>query len=135
MSRHFVNGSLNAQLPGGVFLSENLSAASGRFYTITTGNDDNQDGTKNDRPPGVGRNGATGPARLTFDLNVSKAFFLGGAGSAGTRKNVNVFTNITNMFNRVNYGIPSSVLSSDNFGKYTSASDPREVEIGLRFQF
>ena len=60
---------------------------------------------------------------------------MGGAGSAGTRKNINLFANITNMFNQVHYNNPSSVMSSDNFGKYTSASDPREVEVGLRFQF
>jgi hypothetical protein len=35
----------------------------------------------------------------------------------------------------VHYNNPSSVMSSDNFGKYTSASDSREVEVGLRFQF
>ena len=48
---------------------------------------------------------------------------------------MNLFANVTNMFNQVLYNNPSSVMSSDNFGKYTSASDPREVEVGLRFQF
>ena len=133
--RHGFNGSINAAMPFGVFLTETVTGNTGRFYTITTGNDDNQDGTKNDRPAGVGRNSALGPGRLNFDLNVSKAFFMGGAGSAGTRKNINLFANITNMFNQVHYNNPSSVMSSDNFGKYTSASDPREVEVGLRFQF
>lgn len=133
--KHFGNNSVNAQLPLGIFVTETLNFNSGRFYTITTGTDDNQDGTKNDRPAGVGRNSAVGPARINFDLNVSKAFFLGGAGSAGTRKNINLFANITNIFNRVHYNNPSSVMSSENFGRYTSASDPREVEVGLRFQF
>ena len=81
------------------------------------------------------RNGAVGPRRLKIDLNVSKAFFLGGAGSGGTRKNINLFTNITNIFNTVIKNNPSGVMSSDNFGIVTSAVDPREVEIGLRFQF
>ena len=122
-------------MPFGVFLTQTIAGNTGRYYTITTGNDDNQDGTKNDRPEGVGRNSELGPGRLNFDLNISKAFFIGGAGSAGTRKNVNLFANVTNQFNRVHYNNPASSMSSDNFGKYTSASDPREVEVGLRFQF
>jgi hypothetical protein len=133
--RHGWNGSLNAQMPFGIFLTETASANTGRFYTITTGKDDNQDGTKNDRPAGVGRNSALGPKRINFDLNISKAFFMGGAGTAGTRKNVNLFANVINMFNRVHYNNPSAVMSSDKFGQYTGAADPREVEVGLRFQF
>jgi hypothetical protein len=46
-----------------------------------------------------------------------------------------VFANMTNAFNRVHYGTPSGVLTSPNFGKSTSASNPREIEAGLRFQF
>ena len=133
--RHGFNSSVNAQMPFGIFLTQTITGNTGRFYTITTGKDDNQDGTKNDRPAGLGRNSALGPGRLNFDLNISKAFFMGGAGSAGTRKNINLFANITNQFNQVLYNNPSSAMSSDTFGKYTSASDPREVEVGLRFQF
>jgi hypothetical protein len=132
---HGFNASLNARIPFGIFLTETVAGNTGRYYTITTGKDDNQDGTKNDRPARVGRNSAIGPGRLNFDLNISKAFFIGGAGSAGTRKNVNLFANVTNMFNRVHYNNPASSMSSENFGKYTSASDPREVEVGMRFQF
>lgn len=132
---HGFNASLNARIPFGVFLTQTVAGNTGRYYTITTGKDDNQDGTKNDRPRGVGRNSAIGPSRLNFDLNISKAFFIGGAGSAGTRKNVNLFANITNQFNRVHYNNPAASMSSENFGKYTSASDPREVEVGMRFQF
>ena len=132
---HGFNASLNARVPFGIFLTQTVAGNTARYYTITTGNDDNQDGTKNDRPAGVGRNSVLGPGRLNFDLNISKAFFIGGAGSAGTRKNVNLFANITNQFNTVHYNNPASSMSSDNFGKYTSASDPREVEVGMRFQF
>src|SRR5437667_111945 len=62
--RHGFNGSLNAQMPFGIFLTQTVSGNTGRFYTITTGKDDNQDGTKNDRPPGVGFNSAVGPGRV-----------------------------------------------------------------------
>jgi hypothetical protein len=135
MPKHTWNTSINARLPLGIFLTETLTGNTGRFYSITTGEDDNQDGVTNDRPPGVGRNSATGPGRFNVDVNFSKAFFLGAAGSAGVRKNVNMFLNVTNLLNRIHYASPSGVMSSKNFGKITSASDPREVEAGLRFQF
>lgn len=132
---HTVSSTLNARLPLGLFLTQKISAHTGEHYTVTTGRDDNRDGAINDRPPGVGRNSRTGPAYGNVDLNISKAFPLGGAGSAGTRTNVNVFANMFNAFNWVHAGLPSGVLTSPNFGRSTSAVQPREVEIGLRFQF
>jgi hypothetical protein len=133
-ARHQVNGSLNARLPLDVFVSGNVSANSGRYYTITTGKDDNRDTNTNDRPPGVPRNSARGPRYLNFDFNVSKAIYLDGP-QASTRKNVNVFINLTNALNRTHYGTPSGVLTSPSFGRSTSADNPREVELGFRFQF
>ncbi len=133
--RHTVNGTVNARLPRGIFLTTRISANTGRYYSITTGRDDNRDTTISDRPPGVRRNDARAPKYFNVDFNVSKAFFLSGTGSAGTRKNVNVFANLINAFNWVHFGVPSGVLTSPNFGKSTSAAQPREVEIGLRFQF
>ena len=78
---HGFNGSINAAMPFGVFMTQTVTGNTGRYYTITTGKDDNQDGTKNDRPAGVGRNSALGPGFVNFNLNVSKAFFIGGAGA------------------------------------------------------
>ena len=57
------------------------------------------------------------------------------AGGGVSRTNVNVFVNMTNAFNWTNLGNPSGVMSSPNFGKSTSAEDPREIEAGIRFQF
>ena len=127
---HEMNATVNARLPLGVFLTSRTSASSGRFYTITTGVDDNRDSNVNDRPPGVARNSEVGPRYLNFDFNVSKAFFLRGGGM-----NINVFANMTNAFNTVHLNNPSGVMSSPNFGLTTSASNPREIEAGLRFQF
>ena len=135
---HSINASLNASLPLGLFVSGVLSYNSGRFYTITTGRDDNRDSNVNDRPPGIAFNTERGPRYFNADFNLSKAFFFrrsGSGGSATSGTNVNVFANLTNAFNRVHYGTPSGVLTSPNFGRSTSASDPREVEIGVRFQF
>ena len=135
---HTVNSNLNARMPLGVFLTGIMSYNTGRNYSITTGHDDNMDSSPNDRPPGVKR--TSGPAQdfLTFDFNISKAFFFGNTGNGvggGTRTNANLFANMTNALNRPNYNPPSGVLTSPNFGRSTSAGRPREIEVGMRFQF
>ena len=133
---HNIGASLNASLPLGVFISGEMDYHSGRFYTITTGRDDNRDSRLTDRPPGVQPNGERGPRYLNFDFNVSKAFFFRrSAGSGSSAPNVNVFANMTNAFNSVHLGTPSGVITSPNFGRITSASSPREIEAGIRFQF
>jgi hypothetical protein len=137
---HNVESTVNARLPLGVFLTGAMSITGPHWYNITTGRDDNRDGTINDRPPGVLRNSGKGPKTVTFDFNISKAFFLGapnnsGRGNGNTRMNMNVFANMTNAFNRTNYRPPSGVMSSPNFRRFTSAEDPRQIEVGIRFQF
>ena len=139
---HNVNSTVNARLPLGIFLTGAMVMTGPHWYNITTGKDDNRDSVILDRPPGVPRNGGSGPKTLNFNFNISKAFFFGappdvngnGKGN-GTRKNLNVFANMTNAFNRTNYGTPSGVMTSPNFGKFTSAFDPRQIEIGMRYQF
>ena len=137
---HTVNSSVNAQLPFGIFLTQAITANWLKPYTVTTGRDDNYDSAVNDRPPGVKRNGTPGPNAFTVNYNFSKAFFFGDAPAGGraagnTRKNVNLYANITNAFNRPNYGLPSGTMTSPNFGKSTTAAAPREIEIGARYQF
>jgi hypothetical protein len=126
---------VNARLPLGVFVTGNMYFNSRRYYTMTTGADDNRDSNVNDRPAGVEPNSLQGPRYLNFDFNVSKAFFFGGRPGSTSGTNANVFINLTNAFNAVHYGTPSGVLTSPNFGQSTSANDPREVEVGVRFQF
>lgn len=132
---HNLNSSVNARLPLGVFVTGNMYFNSRRYYTMTTGADDNRDSNVNDRPAGVEPNSLQGPRYLNFDFNVSKAFFFGGRPGSTSGTNANVFINLTNAFNAVHYGTPSGVLTSPNFGQSTSANDPREVEVGVRFQF
>jgi hypothetical protein len=133
--RHSLTSTVNAQLPLGLFLTGVLTTNDGGYYNITTGLDNNRDGNVTDRPPGVPRNSGNRPKVLNVDFNVSKAFFLSRQTSSGTRRNVNVFANLTNAFNRLNPGAPSGVMTSPNFGKITSATNPRKIEIGLRAQF
>ena len=136
--RHQFNSTVNAKLFMGVFLTGSMSANRGGAYNITTGQDDNSDAYFNDRPPGVPRNSGKGPGFLNFNFNISKAVFFGGKsnGSAsGSGTNMNLFANMTNAFNRTNYGTPSGVLTSPFFGKPYSARSAREIEVGMRFQF
>ena len=122
-------------MPLGVFLTGALNTNDGGYYNITTGLDNNRDGNVTDRPAGVPRNSGNRPKVLNVDANVSKAFFLSGPAPGATRRNVNVFVNLTNAFNRTNFGPPSGVMTSPNFGRSTSATNPRKIEIGVRAQF
>jgi hypothetical protein len=132
---HEIDAELNASLPLGVFLSGEASFHSGRRYTIRTGRDDNRDTNANDRPAGVEPNTERGPKYFNVDLNLSKAFFLRRSVGSSSGTNVNVFVNMTNALNHVHLGTPSGVMTSPNFRRITSASNPREIEVGLRFQF
>ena len=127
---HRLETTFNAELPLGVFLLGRYSARSGQGYTILTGRDDNRDGRVTDRPAGIERNTERGEAIYSVDFNISKAFFF-----ANGSQNVNVFANMSNAFNRLNPGTPSGVLTSPNFGRATSAQNPREIEMGMRYQF
>jgi hypothetical protein len=133
--RHQFNVNVNARLPLGVFLATNVASRNGNPYTITTGLDNNGDGVTNDRPPGVPRNSERGPAFSNISFNVSKAFEIRASSSGGAPMNVNVFANVSNAFNHTNFGTPIGVQTSPLFGQPISAFNPREIEIGLRFQF
>ena len=132
---HRLEAELNASLPLGVFVAGDLEFNSGRYYTIVTGRDINRDSNVNDRPPGQAPNTERGPKYFNVDFNISKAFYFRRAAGSASGMNVNVFANMTNAFNHVHYNNPSGVMSSPNFRRITSASNPREIEIGMRFQF
>ena len=101
----------------------------------TTGNDNNNESTINDRPRGVRRNSGNGPRFFDVGFNLSKAFQLGDSQNSRSAPNVNFFIDTKNAFNLTNFGQPGGVMSSSLFGKPFSARNPREIEIGMRFQF
>jgi hypothetical protein len=102
-------------------------------YSITTGMDDNGDGVTNDRPPGMRRLSRIGPTYRRVSFNISKAFRIGR--SKNSASSLSVFANASNAVNTVKLGTPSGVMTSPFFGKSTSDSNPREIEIGMRIQF
>ena len=59
---------------------------------------------------------------------------MGGPGEQ-RRFNVEIFTQVNNLLNAVNYGGYSGVLTSAVFGLPNSAQAPRRIEIGTRLGF
>jgi hypothetical protein len=141
---HTFTTSVNSRLPLDVYLTTKLTARSGNYYNITTGKDDNGDGFIIDRPQGVAKNSEVGPGFFDVGFNFSKAFPLSHVpvteGSRSARDSnsgpqINIFANVNNAFNMTHPGTPSGVMTSPFFGRSTSASSPREIEVGMRFQF
>ncbi len=134
---HTFNASINSRLPMDVYLTTVIGASTGRRYTITTGRDDNGDGVSNDRPEGVVKNSEVGPNYFDVSFNISKVieFSRGTSSAAGTGPRMNVFANLSNAFNQTHPGTPSGVLTSPFFGTSFNATSPREIEVGMRFQF
>jgi hypothetical protein len=111
-------------------------ANAGPVYTETTGFDDNGDGIVNDRRPGVGLRSLRGDAQLTMNARLTYAIPLAsGAGGAQPRYRLNVFTNITNVTDRANYGGYSGVITSSFYGRPTFVQNPRRAEVGMNIAF
>jgi hypothetical protein len=82
-----------------------------------------------------------GPHYFDVGFNFSKAFELNRAAAprrgpnSSTGPQMNVFANLNNAFNMTHPGTPSGVMTSPFFQKSYSATSPREIEVGMRFQF
>lgn len=156
--RVFINSNIN--LPKKLNLAISFGATSGRPLNITTGFDNNGDGNFNDRPnfsdssnpqavktffgyfnPNVingnlPRNFGKVPANMNLNLNLSRTFALGksdGKKESPYKLTANIRAN--NVLNSTNVLDLDSVVSSPFFGRVTSTSQARRVELGLRFSF
>jgi hypothetical protein len=88
---------------------------------------------------GVGRDSLRGPGLLNVDLAVSKNVDLGKGSYLQLRAEV------FNLFNRINYGAPTSVIFiatpdggaayNPNAGQITSAGPPRQMQLGAKLVF
>ena len=87
-------------------------------YTITTGNDRNNDTTVNDRPAGVGRNTARAWSSASVDLRVSRTFRIG-------RARTEVLAEAFNLLNRTNLQLPNGVWGTARRRCRRSARPPR----------
>jgi hypothetical protein len=135
-----------AKLPMGVGFSPIFRANSGRPFNLLAGADINADRhATTDRPPGAGRNTGLGPAFYSLDLRISKRVPLF-ADSRWLEFTAEAF----NLTNTLNYSSVNNTVGvvpgpfhvtgrhdrgpSDPLG-FTSALDPRRIQLGLRLNF
>jgi hypothetical protein len=151
-TRHRLRGSVSTQALRSLNAQVSWDANSGAPYTITTGTDDNGDSIFNDRPLLTPRNGVRLPWRSTFSANLSYTIPLGaapgpegraGAGGGrpgggrggGRQKGITISASAQNLTNRSNYSGFSGVMTSQYFLQATSVSNPRQIDLSLRFNF
>jgi hypothetical protein len=150
--RHRLQVQAQAPILFGVRGNVNLNVNSGVPYNMTTGRDDNDDGVFNDRPVGVGRNSLRGDTTWGLNLNLSRRFSLSGVtpvaqggqrfggpggrgGNNGAGKSMELFVQAQNVLNHVTHTGYTGNLLSRYFGLATSVGQPRDVNVGLRFNF
>ena len=77
----------------------------------------------------AGRGVITGPGRIGVDLSVRKQFVF------SERANLQFRTEFFNAFNHPNFNPPNKLLGNANFGRVTSARDPRIIQFGLKLAY
>jgi hypothetical protein len=151
-----LNLSFNNQVVRNLLVSLNLNTNTAPAYTLMTGRDDNADGIFNDRPVGVARNSlrASGQTNIFMMLGYVFAFgktaalppgvgVFGGGGAAqvrtfdqGTaRYRLQLFVQVQNLTNEKNYVGYSGTMTSPFFGRATSVSGMRKVDVGMTLAF
>lgn len=77
----------------------------------------------------AGRNTLTGPGYTSLDMGLHKSFPI--------VENVKVQFRFEafNVLNNVNLNLPNSTVTSSNFGRITTAQDPRILQLALRLTF
>jgi hypothetical protein len=135
------------------YLAPIITTRSGFPFDIRTGIDINLDTTNNDRPFAVGRNTGVGPWFFTTDLRVGRRIRFGADNPVGIELIFDAF----NLFNRTNFkevnGMTngalflnqlgftdvrvegSSKIPASQFSGFTSAYDPRVIQLGAKFNF
>jgi len=111
-----------------------LTVASGKPYSMTTGQDPYHTGLSNARPPGIPRNSLEGPGFTGLDLRCSRDFFWN-----RSKKEKGLVTTLAldafNVLNHVNYAAFMGDLSSPFFGRAVSALPTRRIQLTVRFGF
>jgi hypothetical protein len=148
----FSGGSWYQRALADFYVSPILTARSGFPFNIRTGFDVNLDSVNNDRPFAVGRNTFLGPDFFTTDLRVGRQIRFSGDSPLGVEFIFDAF----NLFNRTNFKEvnnitntifldPSrfsdvrvkgnSAMPASQFSGFTSAYDPRILQLGLKLNF
>jgi hypothetical protein len=158
-------GWVGAQVLSGWQLNGVTTVQGGSPFTVTSGVDTNFDGVTTDRPnqvanpqlmggrsrtakiaedfniaafaqlpPGVPygnvhRNSLLGPGYVNTDFSAFKNF------SVRKESTLQFRGEIFNLFDNVNLGTPTAVLTSPAFGQITTSGSPRIVQFALRYMF
>jgi hypothetical protein len=109
------------------------SFATGVPFNPVTGTDRNNDTNNNDRPVGVGRNSARQPSTSSLDLRVSRSFTVGQHNFEAIAEAFNVFNHVNVILVNNTFGPGAAPLPT--FGQPTAAADPRQVQLGVRWNF
>jgi len=81
----------------------------------------------------LGRNTFRGPAYYNFDFALIKDTPIGRRGSGVERVNLQFRAEFFNLFNIVNMGLPSNVLSGSGFGEISrTAGNSRQIQFSLK---
>jgi len=136
------------------YISPIITARSGFPFNVLTGIDVNLDTNNNDRPFAVGRNTGVGPMFFTTDLRLGRRIRLNGADNPLA---LEFIFDAFNLFNRTNFkdvnGVTSGGLFLDQLGVtdvrirgesnnpassfcgFTSAYEPRTIQLGVKLNF
>jgi len=129
-------------------LSSILTISSGHPFNLLLGFDANGDSNPNtDRPPSAGRNTGRGPGFASLDLRLAREFRFSGDGDARIEGILEIF----NVANRVNFSGVNNIVGAIPLANYhvegrrdaapteplgfTSAFDPRQMQVGVRLKF
>jgi hypothetical protein len=132
----------------GITVAPIFAYSSGHPFNLLLGFDANGDTQANtDRPAFAGRNTGIGPNYIDLDLRVAKEFRFGSDGDYRLEGIVEAF----NLFNRVNFSgvnnivgtaaLPGHHVEGRRNAKpaeplgFTSAFDPRQIQLGVKFKF
>ena len=142
-----------SQALAGFVLSPIITARSGQPFNITSGVDTNGDTNDTDRPFALGRNTGQGPGFFSVDMRVLRRFRF----ASDSSRSLELILDAFNLFNRVNFkevnsntngvlrltdlGITDgrvkgrADLPASSFGAFTSAYDPRIIQLAIKIQF
>jgi hypothetical protein len=81
------------------------------------------------------RNAGTNPFTAAMDMNLSRAFALGGKGKNDRSHQLTLNLRASNLLNRANLSGVDGVLNSPFFGRANIAAPARRIEIGARLTF
>ena len=155
-TRHRFNVAFNNQIIRNLLIGLNVNGSTGGAYTLLTGRDDNRDGVFNDRPSGVGRNTLRATGQETVNLFVAYQFAFGrmaplppgiGVFGGGNSTQVRTFDQGTaryrlqfyvaaqNLTDRANFQGYSGTMISPFFGRPTTVSAMRKIDVGMNLSF